>query len=461
MGAYMERSFSLAGYRSATLSFWYVIPSIDTGYDFFRVWIDNTLVFQRSSVVATWTQATIDLTPYVGGTHTVEFDFVSDSTLVAEGAYVDDILVTATQPDLTKGTDNLSSLTPHPGDTVTASLTIQNPSCGSASAGAFHVGFYWSASPAFNVLPFYETAVTGCPANGTVSVNQNITIDLSTAPGTYYLGYKIDDESEVAECNENNNGIYYWTVTVPATLADLVPQSISVSPNPATGGSVIVSYTVANQGGTAAPASHSKVQIKNSSNVLLTQQTFSTAGIPANSSTNESRSMSLTGASAGTYYAYVIVDNNGEVTQSNTSNDLSSGTAFTVQTQSGLVINPIFDSSITSDPQAATIEATINSAIAVYESNFSDLVTVTITFRKMANGLGASTRYYQTVLYSDYRAALVSHATTADDAAALAHLPAGSANPVNNNQNVNLELPLARALGFSAAPPARPARRHH
>ncbi len=59
MGAYMERSFSLAGYRSATLSFWYVIPSIDTGYDFFRVWIDNTLVFQRSSVVATWTQATI------------------------------------------------------------------------------------------------------------------------------------------------------------------------------------------------------------------------------------------------------------------------------------------------------------------------------------------------------------------------------------------------------------------
>ncbi len=187
--------------------------------------------------------------------------------------------------------------------------------------------------------------------------------------------------------------------------------------------------------------------------MLLTEQTFSTAGIPANSSTNENRSMSLAGASAGTYYAYVIVDNSSEVAQSNTSNDLSSGTAFTVQRQSGLVINPIFDSSITSDPQAARIEATINSAIAVYESNFSDLVTVTITFQKMASGLGYSTRYYQTFLYSDYRAALVSHATTADDAAALAHLPAGSANPVNNNQNVKLDLPLARALGFSAVPP--------
>jgi hypothetical protein len=34
------------------------------------------------------------------------------------------------------------------------------------------------------------------------------------APGTYYLGYKIDDENEVSECNDNNNGIFYWTVTV-------------------------------------------------------------------------------------------------------------------------------------------------------------------------------------------------------------------------------------------------------
>ena len=46
--------------------------------------------------------------------------------------------------------------------------------------------------------------------------------------------------------------------------------------------------------------------------------------------------MSLSGASAGTYYAYVIVDNNSEVTQSNYANDLSSGTAFTVQAAASL-----------------------------------------------------------------------------------------------------------------------------
>ena len=49
-----------------------------------------------------------------------------------------------------------------------------------------------------------------------------------------------------------------------ATLADLLPQNISVIPDPATvGGTVTVSYKVTNQGGTAAPASHTKVQIEN------------------------------------------------------------------------------------------------------------------------------------------------------------------------------------------------------
>jgi hypothetical protein len=124
-----------------------------------------------------------------------------------------------TQPDLTRGTDSLNNVTPHAGDTVTASLTITNQSCsgGSANAGAFHVGFYGlSPTPAgLNTLaPFYESPVSGCPANSTVSFKLNITIDPSSPPGTYYLGYRVNDEHEVTECNENNNGILYWTLNV-------------------------------------------------------------------------------------------------------------------------------------------------------------------------------------------------------------------------------------------------------
>src|SRR5258707_434566 len=47
-----------------------------------------------------------------------------------------------------------------------------------------------------------------------------------------------------------------------------------------------------------------------------------------------------------------------------------------------LVINPTFASNITSDPNAATIEATINRAIQAYESSFSDNITVNITFQE-------------------------------------------------------------------------------
>jgi len=133
------------------------------------------------------------------------------------------------------------------------------------------------------------------------------------------------------------------------------------------------------------------------------------------------------------------------------------GTWSTVQSfateaiPNGLTIIPIFDSTITSDPNAATMEATINAAIAVYRQNFSDSVTAYVTFKEMTNGLGASESEDVAESYPSYRAALVSHATTADDHAALDSLPVASSNPVNGNSFVDVHYPLARALGFSGA----------
>jgi hypothetical protein len=125
----------------------------------------------------------------------------------------------STQPDLTKGTDSLTYRSPHPGDIITPSITITNEPCSGAggSAGAFNIGFYWSTSSNFSgVSPFYEAPIASCAANGTVSLNQSIIISAPTVLGTYYLGYRINDENEVAECNTNNNGIFYWTITVTA-----------------------------------------------------------------------------------------------------------------------------------------------------------------------------------------------------------------------------------------------------
>jgi hypothetical protein len=111
-------------------------------------------------------------------------------------------------------------------------------------------------------------------------------------------------------------------------------------------------------------------------------------------------------------------------------------------------ITPTFDSSITSDPNAATIENTINTAIAAYQASFSDDINVNITFQEMTTGLGASSTQVVTVSFKDYLAKLTAHATTADDNTAVPTLGAGPNNPVNGDANIKIRQANARALGF-------------
>jgi hypothetical protein len=121
---------------------------------------------------------------------------------------------------------------------------------------------------------------------------------------------------------------------------------------------------------------------------------------------------------------------------------------------SQLVINPTFDASITSNVNSAQIQATINQAIGYYQTNFSNNVTVNITFKiDESIALGQSSFFVGGATYSDFRTALAGHATTANDATALASLPTGSTNPVNGNSQVILSTPNLRALGFPANPP--------
>ena len=116
-----------------------------------------------------------------------------------------------------------------------------------------------------------------------------------------------------------------------------------------------------------------------------------------------------------------------------------------------LVIVPTWDSSITSDPNAATIESTINTAIQFYEASFSDPVTVNIYFEEMSTaGLeGHSNWWYYDLSYAQFRAALQSDVSTTNDTLALAHLPGGSANPVTGSGYVRVKTANLRALGFT------------
>ena len=123
----------------------------------------------------------------------------------------------------------------------------------------------------------------------------------------------------------------------------------------------------------------------------------------------------------------------------------------------GLTINPIFDSTILSDPNAALIEATIYAAIADFQSKFSDPITVTINFKLMTTGLGQSSTYFGNLPYSTYLAALKADAKTGNDFTAIALLPSLSTNPVSGSSTINVTLPNLRAVGIAANPqPGQP-----
>ncbi len=134
------------------------------------------------------------------------------------------------------------------------------------------------------------------------------------------------------------------------------------------------------------------------------------------------------------------------------------GTALTMSVPAAhadLDIVPTFGSTITSDPNAATIEAAINATIARVESDISNNVAVDITFQESTTGLGGSTTLAYTVPYPTYANALLTQQTlSASDVSAIASLnyvPGTTVNnPVNNSGSVVVGTALARTLGIAS-----------
>jgi hypothetical protein len=122
----------------------------------------------------------------------------------------------------------------------------------------------------------------------------------------------------------------------------------------------------------------------------------------------------------------------------------------TIRSALGLTITPTFDSTITSDPNASAIQATINQAIAFYQATFSDPITVTIKFQKLTSNteIGHSDWWWYNVPYSTFRGRLADDSTSADDSLALAHLPNISSNPVTGTSGIDVKTATIKALGI-------------
>ena len=89
-------SMLLTGTRQATkLRFWHRYAT-ESGYDFGKVQVSAnggawTTLAQYSGSLSTWTQVTIDLSAYSGQSLALRFQFTSDSSVVGDGWYIDDV----------------------------------------------------------------------------------------------------------------------------------------------------------------------------------------------------------------------------------------------------------------------------------------------------------------------------------------------------------------------------------
>jgi hypothetical protein len=121
----------------------------------------------------------------------------------------------------------------------------------------------------------------------------------------------------------------------------------------------------------------------------------------------------------------------------------------------GLLIVPTYDTSITSDPNAGTIETSINAAINAIDSQISNNITVTITFTEMTgSSLGTNSVGESGLAYTTYKTDLATkQPISPNDAVAIASLPATEV-PVTGGtlQQVQLTNPLRRALGLIGPP---------
>jgi subtilisin family serine protease len=250
MFAEMYRSVNLAGATSASLTFWYNIPSIETGVDLGAVFVDEAVVWSQSTSTVGWQPATIDLTPYVGGTHSISFAFVSDFSVVGEGWYLDDIVCSrdggGQQPNLTpyrptgwsdkivvSRVTGTTTDTPdlQPNDTLYLDWAVINS--GSAPVTAtFRTELY--VDGVFRV--FVSSAPPTQPNAYRFVSDYNIGM---LSAGTHTLTIRTDTTGAVSESDETDNE-YTKTITISGT------PDIRVSP-------LAIGFNITNGGGGLAP----------------------------------------------------------------------------------------------------------------------------------------------------------------------------------------------------------------
>ena len=242
----------------------------------------------------------------------------------------DAVPITVTKPDLTVTAVSVPAAA-RPGDTITVSNTVQN--AGTASAGSFRVGLYFSTDSTCTTgdTLIASRVVASLDAGVSSSASTPATIPSAAPLGTRYVCVIADDLGQVAESSESNNtGSSPINVVRPDLVIPDLTAPAAVSP----GSSVRIANTVRNDG-TAAAGDFRVGLYLSSDSVCTTGDTLlagrAVAGLAVGASSADSTLVTIpAGTPLGSYFVCGMADDLGQVAESNEGNNTRSAAVSVV-----------------------------------------------------------------------------------------------------------------------------------
>ena len=163
------------------------------------------------------------------------------------------------------------------------------------------------------------------------AADTTVTIPVSLAPGTYYIGAIADTSNNVSESNEANNALAGNQITILGP--DLTMTAVSGPASGSTGGSITVSNTVSASGGI--PAGFYVGIYLSADSVITSSDIFIgyryVTGLATGASSAATTTITIpTTVPGGTYYIGAIADYNNAVKESDETNNALAGNQITI-----------------------------------------------------------------------------------------------------------------------------------
>ena len=309
------------------------------------------------------------------------------------------VAVVAPPPDLVVESPSVSNSSPLTGASFTLSATVRNQGSGPSAATTLRYYRSTDATISGTDTQVDADAVGSLAASGTSDESIGLTAPASV--GTYYYGACVDAVTGESDTSNNCSGAV--TVTVVATVPDLVVESPSVSDSrPLTGASFTLSATVRNQGDGSSPSTTLRYYRSTDATISDTDtqvgDTDAVGALSASGTSDESATVTAP-SSPGTYYYGACVD---DVTgESDTSNNCSGAVTVTVVAPAPdlVVESPSVDDDSPVTGASFTLSATVRNrgggsspatTLYYWESIYADLRTFTEVGTDAVGALSAS-----------------------------------------------------------------------